>query len=87
MIRQTRGARDVAGVDEVGNALDSPFVCARTFFDIRLHEKLAIRFEEPHHVVEERVPYHQALLMTLLPPRVGKAKKDTANGLRRQDAR
>jgi hypothetical protein len=45
-------------------------VSSRPFLDVGLHEELTPDLEKACHLPDEFLAYHEALLMTFLPPRV-----------------
>src|SRR6185503_1825301 len=60
----------VACRDEGVVAFDHARVKLRPLLDVRLDEELSTSFEQSRHLPEEKFAHDEALVMTLLPPRV-----------------
>lgn len=55
---------------------DLRLVSLRALLDIRLHVELAASSQETRHRIEQRGAHHESLVMTLLPPRIGKVNEE-----------
>jgi len=79
--------RDVTGRDERRTARHDIGVECIALFDIRLDEELSAGLEEARDLLEERIAHDEALLVALLPPRIGKVEEDATHRVIGAEAR
>src|SRR5262249_30279490 len=75
VLGEARALRRVARRSERGRLEDERLVLRRALLHVGLNEELAARLEEARDLDEERVAHDEALLVTLLPPRIRKVQE------------
>ena len=66
---------------------DERFIVIRPLFDVSLDEQLTVRFKKAGDFVEKAIGQDEALLMALLPPRIGEMDEHAAERPIRPQAR
>src|SRR4051794_31256703 len=86
LVEARRRRRDPGGLDRWMPCKMS-LVELGALLDVGLHEDVAAVDEQPRHLVEERRAHHEALLVTLLPPRIREVEEERRHRTVRRKSR